>query len=37
MGKAPVQRLADKVSAVFVPAVLVISLLTLAAWLWVAR
>jgi Cu+-exporting ATPase len=37
MGKAPVQRLADKVSAVFVPAVLAISLLTLLAWLWVAR
>jgi Cu+-exporting ATPase len=37
MGKAPVQRLADRVSAVFVPAVLAISLLTLLAWLWVAR
>ena len=32
-GKAPVQRLADRVSAVFVPAVLVIAALTLAAWL----
>jgi len=32
-GKAPVQRLADRVSAVFVPVVLVISLLTLAGWL----
>jgi P-type Cu+ transporter len=32
-GKAPVQRLADRVSAVFVPAVLVVALLTLAAWL----
>ncbi|WIK64079.1 HAD-IC family P-type ATPase [Gleimia hominis] len=32
-GKAPVQRLADRVSAVFVPAVLVISLLTLVGWL----
>ncbi|HEX9683598.1 MAG TPA: heavy metal translocating P-type ATPase [Acidimicrobiales bacterium] len=30
---APVQRLADRVSAVFVPAVLAISTLTLAAWL----
>ena len=32
-GKAEVQRLADRVSAVFVPVVLVLSLLTLAAWL----
>ncbi len=32
-GKAPVQRLADRVSAVFVPAVLVIALLTLVLWL----
>jgi Cu+-exporting ATPase len=32
-GKAPVQRLADRVSAVFVPVVLVISLLTLIGWL----
>jgi P-type Cu+ transporter len=32
-GKAPVQRLADRVSAIFVPIVLVISLLTLAGWL----
>lgn len=32
-GKAPVQRLADQVSAVFVPIVLVLALLTLAAWL----
>ncbi|MEV8452035.1 heavy metal translocating P-type ATPase, partial [Streptomyces sp. NPDC052095] len=32
-GKAEVQRLADRVSAVFVPVVLVISLGTLAAWL----
>jgi P-type Cu+ transporter len=32
-GKAPVQRLADRVSAVFVPVVLAISLLTLAGWL----
>ena len=32
-GKAPVQRLADRVSAVFVPVVLVIALGTLAAWL----
>jgi len=32
-GKAPVQRLADRVSAVFVPVVIALSLLTLAAWL----
>src|SRR6266508_2706111 len=32
-GKAPVQRLADRISAIFVPVVLVISLLTLAGWL----
>jgi P-type Cu+ transporter len=32
-GKAPVQRLADRVSAIFVPIVIVLSLLTLAGWL----
>jgi Cu+-exporting ATPase len=32
-GKAPVQRLADRVSAVFVPIVMAISLATLAGWL----
>ena len=32
-GKAPVQRLADRVSAIFVPAVIILSLLTLAGWL----
>ncbi len=32
-GKAPVQRLADRVSAVFVPVVLVVALGTLVAWL----
>jgi Cu+-exporting ATPase len=32
-GKAPVQRLVDRVAAVFVPVVLVIGLLTLVAWL----
>jgi P-type Cu+ transporter len=32
-GKAPVQRLADRVSAVFVPAVIMLSLLTLGGWL----
>ena len=32
-GKAPVQRLADRISAVFVPVVIGLSLLTLAYWL----
>jgi Cu+-exporting ATPase len=32
-GKAPVERLADRVSAVFVPVVLTIALLTLVGWL----
>jgi Cu+-exporting ATPase len=32
-GKAPVQRLADRISAVFVPSVIGIALVTLAAWL----
>jgi Cu+-exporting ATPase len=32
-GKAPVQRLADRVSAIFVPVVMVLSLLTLGGWL----
>ena len=32
-GKAPVQRLVDRVSAVFVPVVLAVSLATLAGWL----
>ncbi|MBO3724998.1 copper-translocating P-type ATPase [Actinomyces bowdenii] len=32
-GKAPVQRLADRISAVFVPVVLVLSALTLVGWL----
>jgi P-type Cu+ transporter len=32
-GKAPVQRLADRISAVFVPVVMAISLATLAGWL----
>ncbi len=31
-GKAPIQRLADQVSAVFVPVVVVIAFVTLAAW-----
>lgn len=31
-GKAPIQRLVDRVSAVFVPAIVVIALLTLALW-----
>ena len=32
-GKAPVQRLADKISGVFVPIVIVVALLTLGGWL----
>ena len=36
-GKAPAQRIADKVSAVFVPVVLAIAVLTAAIWLLVAR
>ncbi|WP_459349058.1 heavy metal translocating P-type ATPase [Cellulomonas olei] len=32
-GKAPVQRLADRISAVFVPVVLVIAVVTLGVWL----
>ncbi|HSW20979.1 MAG TPA: heavy metal translocating P-type ATPase [Ramlibacter sp.] len=32
--KAPIQRLVDQVSAVFVPVVLVIAALTLGGWLW---
>ena len=32
-GKAPVQRLADRISAVFVPVVIAVALLTLAGWL----
>jgi len=33
-GKAPVQRLVDKVAAVFVPVVVVLALITLGGWLW---
>ena len=36
-GKAPVQRLADRISAVFVPVVLVLSAGTLATWLLLDR
>jgi Cu+-exporting ATPase len=36
-GKAPVQRLADRVSAVFVPVVLALSLATFLVWLWIER
>jgi P-type Cu+ transporter len=35
-GKAPVQRLADRVSAVFVPVVIALSLVTLSGWLMVS-
>jgi len=34
--KAPIQRLVDRVSAVFVPVVLLISAITLIAWAWVS-
>ena len=37
MGKAPVQRLADRISAVFVPIVILLSLGTLAFWLLVGE
>lgn len=33
--KAPIQALADKISSIFVPVVLILSLLTLVAWLTV--
>ena len=36
-GKAPVQRLADRVSAIFVPIVIVLALLTLGGWLLAGR
>ena len=35
-GKAPIQRLADRISAVFVPIVLVVALLTFVVWLVVS-
>lgn len=35
--KAPVQRLVDKVSAVFVPVVLLLALLTFLGWWWVGQ
>jgi Cu+-exporting ATPase len=34
--KAPIQRLADKVSGIFVPVVILIALLSFAFWTWVA-
>lgn len=35
--QAPVQRLADRISAVFVPVVVAIAMLTFVAWLWVPQ
>lgn len=35
--QAPIQRLGDRVSSVFVPATLVIALVTFLGWLWVAQ
>ncbi len=35
--KAPVQRLADKIAGIFVPTVILISLLTLAVWLIISK
>lgn len=34
--KAPIQRIVDKVSAVFVPVVLLLSLITLLLWVWLS-
>lgn len=34
-GKPPIQRVADRIAAVFVPLVMVVALLTFAVWLWV--
>ncbi len=36
-GRAPAQRLADRVSRIFVPAVIVVALLTYAGWWWLGR
>ena len=36
VAKAPIQRLVDRVAAVFVPVVLLIALMTCLGWLWVA-
>jgi len=36
-GKAPVQRLADRISAVFVPIVIAVAIMTLAGWLAAGR
>jgi len=35
--KAPVQKLADRVSGVFVPTVIILSLLTFVAWYWLSK
>jgi Cu+-exporting ATPase len=34
-GKPPIQRVADRIAAVFVPLVMVVALLTFGVWLWV--
>ncbi len=36
-GRAPAQRLADRVSRVFVPAVMLVAVLTYAGWWWLGR
>jgi Cu+-exporting ATPase len=36
-GKAPIQRLVDQVSAVFVPVVMLVALATLVGWLWAGQ
>jgi cation transport ATPase len=35
--RAPIQGLADKVAAIFVPAVLAVSVITFAVWMWGGR
>ncbi len=35
--KAPIQKIADKVSAIFVPSILVIALITFIVWFWLTK